>query len=561
MRHRGGWCPSWKEQQRRQQRRWSSGDERRHVSIEMEAEKVPLRPTGGRGRLAALGFALPGAIAFALGSIQLGSRSIWIDESASISIASQHGGALGSAIARDGGNMAGYYALLHVVVTLFGDGLIAVRMPSVIASAMTATLVTALGLRLFGYRASLAAGLLAAISLPSVFWAQDARSYAMLAMFVTASYLALVVLLDAPSRALSARVAGAAYVITIVAALYMSLVAAFILIAQVIFVVATRRRRLRGLIVAAACVALLSIPLVAIAIHRGSGQLFWIPRPSWTTIQQVAVALTSAGFQPDFSTTASGLVLVYGSLALLAVGLFAWLNQGKQKLPQVIEKTGRELGPELMLSWLLVPLVVTFVESFVTAPSFTDRDMLIVLPAVALALGAILACKKVPLLFGCAAMAALIALRLVVLVPTYGKSSENWSRATDALVAASTPGTCIAFYPSDGRMAVAYYLETQHHAEENWFRPVLPTAPLTQMAAYLEIYRSLDASQVHHVEKSCASLWLVSSHEGSPSGTAISQANYRRFVGLRRELSTAYPHERTESFGWAAPVTLEFFTR
>ena len=52
--------------------------------------------------------------------ISLTTRSLWLDEAATVAIASQHGSALWSAIAHDGGNMLGYYALLHVLVGWFG---------------------------------------------------------------------------------------------------------------------------------------------------------------------------------------------------------------------------------------------------------------------------------------------------------------------------------------------------------------------------------------------------------------------------------------------------------
>ncbi len=52
-----------------------------------------------------------------------------------MAIAGQHGSALWHAAAHDGGNMLGYYALLHVLIGWFGDGAFVIRLPSVIAAA------------------------------------------------------------------------------------------------------------------------------------------------------------------------------------------------------------------------------------------------------------------------------------------------------------------------------------------------------------------------------------------------------------------------------------------
>src|ERR1700678_2840688 len=77
------------------------------------------------------------ALALGLGLFDLGTRSIWGDEGASHAIASQHGQALWSGIARDGGNLALYYLVLHFVIEVFGSGEIVLRLFSVFCSVAT----------------------------------------------------------------------------------------------------------------------------------------------------------------------------------------------------------------------------------------------------------------------------------------------------------------------------------------------------------------------------------------------------------------------------------------
>ena len=86
--------------------------------------------------------AVPTLLALVLGAVDLDGRSIWLDEAATASITAQHGAALGSAMARDGGNMLGYYALVHVLVGWFGSSLAVLRLPSVIGAAVTTALRT-----------------------------------------------------------------------------------------------------------------------------------------------------------------------------------------------------------------------------------------------------------------------------------------------------------------------------------------------------------------------------------------------------------------------------------
>src|SRR6516165_3878512 len=94
----------------------------------------------------------PALLAGGLCLIQVDGRSLGFDESASVAIASEHGAALWSAIAHDGGNMAGYYVLLHVLIAAFGHGEVVLRLPSAIGAAAASGLTALLALRLFDRR-------------------------------------------------------------------------------------------------------------------------------------------------------------------------------------------------------------------------------------------------------------------------------------------------------------------------------------------------------------------------------------------------------------------------
>src|SRR5438552_3234006 len=99
---------------------------------------------GRAGDAAAVG--LPAVLALALCLVGVTSRSLGFDESATATIVVQHGAALSSAIAHDGGNMSGYYVLMHALVSLFGRGVLVLRAPSALAVAATVALTGALGL-------------------------------------------------------------------------------------------------------------------------------------------------------------------------------------------------------------------------------------------------------------------------------------------------------------------------------------------------------------------------------------------------------------------------------
>lgn len=483
--------------------------------------------------------AAPALLATGLCLVEISRRSLGFDESATVAIAGQQGSALWSAIAHDGGNMSGYYVLMHVLFSLFGKGLLVLRLPSAIAAGIGVALLEALALRLFDRRLALVAALLTAVSLPLVFWGQSGRSYALLVALVTASFLAFVSILEGTRP----RAAWSGYLLCTALAMYASLMAILIVPAQLV-ILAWHRGRARAVISALVAVAVCCVPLMVLVARRGSGQLFWVPRPDWNQTKQVLQALTSAGLEPNFhatSTTAALLVCTTVVLVVIAVA---------------VVRT-RSWAPTLALSWLLVPVVVAYVESLVGQSIFLPRNLLICLPAVALLLAWGITRPGVPVLLGAAALAALLALRALQLGPAYGVSPEDWRAATGYVLAHTAAADCVAFYPSDGRNAFRYYLHGGARAPQ----PVLPATPLNSSRAYIEDYASISSAQLHLLPGSCPRLWLVSSHEGQANGTAGSRANYSRYIALQNTLLTEYGRKQVRSFGYAAPVTVELFAR
>jgi hypothetical protein len=267
----------------------------------------------------------------------------------------------------------------------------------------------------------------------------------------------------------------------------------------------------------AAC-AVAWIPLAVLALERGAGQLFWIPRPSLKTEGQVIQALTSAGFEPNFRPTwaATGLAIFTVALIVLAA-------------VRVVRRPS--WGAVLALSWLVVPVALMWLWSLVGQSLFTPRNALVALPAVALLLGWLLGRSRL----GWAAVAILIALRVAVLVPSYGVSPEDWRAATAYVLAGERPGDCVAFYPLDGKMPFAYYAG----------QPVRP---------YVERY------QRPGIPSRCVRVWLVASHQGQPNGPATAREHYAAWLAVRDALSRRYGQSTTRSFGYASVIWVQLFT-
>ncbi|MBV8954739.1 MAG: glycosyltransferase family 39 protein [Solirubrobacterales bacterium] len=505
----------------------------------------PARPSRRPRILDVATVALPCLLAAGLVFYELAARSLWLDEAATVSIASQHGAALWHAIAHDGGNLLGYYLLEHVLTGWFGHAPELIRLPSALATVGTVALSVLLARRLFDRRVAFASGVLVAMSLPLVFWGQDARGYALMVMFIVASFLALARMLDAPRVS---RYAWAAYAAALVLAIYMSFVAALVVPAQLLVVLVGRRRRLQAVASALAAVAALCVPIVVLAAARGSGQLFWVPVVDVKRIDEMLRWLVSAGLPPNVHRSSSGTPLLAITLLALVVPVVRLLRRPAWQ-------------PALLLSWLLVPLALALIESLIGQPVALARTSLVALPAVSLLLAWGLLSddprsRALPIWLGWSVVAVLIALRALQLAPSYGASPENWKAAARYVGQRTQAGDCIAFYPLDGRMAFDFY------ASGRGFRaplpaPVLPAVRWGVLRPYVERYATLSTPQTAPVAARCSRLWLIASHEGQPDGPPPARANLARYRALQAELARVYPRRTAAKFGWASPVRVD----
>lgn len=140
----------------------------------------------------------------------LGAQSLWNDEGSSYVQATRSLGEIAENAGRDI-HPPGYYWLLHIWLRLTGDSEFALRSLSALAGVLTVAFTAALGLRLFGRAAGLLAAGLVALNTFNIYYSQEARMYALLALWGVAAMWAFAGLLGGlrPRRAsLRRKVAG-----------------------------------------------------------------------------------------------------------------------------------------------------------------------------------------------------------------------------------------------------------------------------------------------------------------------------------------------------------------
>ncbi|MER6471119.1 glycosyltransferase family 39 protein, partial [Streptomyces collinus] len=238
-----------------------------------------------------------------------------------------------------------YYLLMHAVLTV-RPGEVVLRLPSVCAAALTAGLVAALGARLVRPRAGLWAGLLYAVSPMAGHYAQEGRSYALVAAGATGATLLFV-------RAVRTG-SWWAYAVVLGLTCWLHEFAVLLLLAHAPALALARvgARVWRGWGRAAGAVCAVLVPMVLVS-RAQSAQVAWLREPTWDT----AAGLLRSCLGPTDAVYAVCLVLA-------AVGLTG-----------VVGRRGEPTCAGVALPLLVVPPAALMLASQV-APLYVDRYVL-----------------------------------------------------------------------------------------------------------------------------------------------------------------------------------------
>ncbi|WP_234388293.1 MULTISPECIES: glycosyltransferase family 39 protein [Streptomyces] len=199
-----------------------------------------------------------------------------------------------------------YYLFMHAVLTVHPDEVV-LRLPAVCAATVTAGLVAALGVRLAGPRAGLGAGVLYAITPMTGHYAQEGRSYALVAGGVAGATL---LLLRAVEGAGARAWWGYGTAVALTCALHELAVPVLGAHALTLALLRVPRRVWSCWGRAAGAVALLLLPLVWVSQGQ-AGQVAWLVPPGWDRVERLARNFAPGPAGPVF----------WGALLLMAVGL------------------------------------------------------------------------------------------------------------------------------------------------------------------------------------------------------------------------------------------------
>jgi hypothetical protein len=291
------------------------------------------------------------------------------------------------------------YFVLAWAAAKIADPTFMLRLPSLLAGVALIPLVYSLGVRTVGRNAALAGASLAAIAPLAVFYSAEARAYMVMAFLVTASTWALLEALR------GRRVWWVVFVATAAGALYAHYTAIFPLAAQAAWALWYHRDRLRPLLIANAAVLIAYLPWVPeLQADRGSGFQSAIGNVWPFTAEFFGKSLVTW----LWGNPIVGLSRVPGREGLLL--LAAALGLAVVAAARAVKERGLEPpapGTVLVVLVAAAAPVAAALYSLVLPSIFVPRTLLGSLPALCLALGALVAWVRQP--FGAAVLGLLLA--------------------------------------------------------------------------------------------------------------------------------------------------------
>jgi mannosyltransferase len=464
------------------------------------------------------------AAAFAL--LFLGRESFGHDEGASIVIARSNWGDLWHVVAVREANMGLYYVLLHFWLAL-GNAEVTVRLLSVLPAALAVPTVYAIGRRVVGERCGVIAAVFLACNAFFVYYAQEARSYALVVFLVTLATLLFFIAVE------EKRSAGmwVAYMVIASLAVYAHFFALFVITAHAVAFALRGRTphssRRSGFLAFSGIGALVS-PLIFFIFTRNSGQLNWLDRPGLRDIVTETLALAGGS---------RILALVY----FLAVASAAWTFGRRWRA-----RSSQSFRDVLVVGWLLLPIGGSLLVS-VVSPIFIAQYLIVALPALAL-VGAI-GVTEVPWRLGGLVLGiALVVLSVASVARLYEqKDKEDWRSAGAYLAANASPTDGIIVYTMPARAPLEAYVVKDNLARR-MPRPLYPSG--SWGAFSLLGPRTPDIARLSASLRRFRRVWLVLSHDQIDSGR-------RRSSNALQALLSNRP--RVEERLFAGPIRVRLY--
>jgi mannosyltransferase len=366
---------------------------------------------------------------------QLGSKSLWLDEGATVALARMnwqhfiwvwwHGEA----------NLQTVYFLLMRGWVHGGLSEAWLRLPSALAGIASVPMLYIVARRLLPAGAALAAAALLAFSPTHVYYSHEARSYTLTVLLVLLSSYFFIRAVEGGRRA-----DWVLWTTVSILAFYSHYFAALVLVAQVgsLLFRKTPPATWKRVLFCGLLILMIALPGVTYVFRASHENLYfiWMPRATPREIWNLAKFFGGSGIK------------VCLALILWIAGLVA-IARARQRDPEEF------WHGMLIVSWALLPAMIAALVSIVH-PIFMARYLIFSLPAMAL-LAAAGMTTLTRMHAGPVLVVALCTMAVPAILKDYHKPREDWRAASNAILTSAQPGDAVVFFPFYTRVMLDYY--------------------------------------------------------------------------------------------------------
>ncbi len=450
------------------------------------------------------------AASLLLGSWQLGSKDLWLDEAFSWTDISLTWSALLARVGAGDTHQALYFVLLKLW-TVFGHGEAVLRVPSVLFSATLAPLVWWIGHHVIDRDGALIAALLMLLHPFALEYAQEARGYALAAALAALASLCLIRMLRHPSPA-----RGFSYAMVAGLLVWTQLhAAAMLAVHAVVIAVAVRHQRgsWKRLSIAWSAAVVIASPAVLLALGSPRGLIDWVDPLSLEQLHALMTTLSGS----------TGLVGIAFWGAAAAVGGWSVLRSGDGQTRTAA------IG---VLLWALLPICAVIALSALR-PMLVPRYLLFSLPAVCLLVASGLSALR-------RRQAVIAVAALMMAGEIYGvhqwfvsTPKEQWRQAAQEIVRFAQEGDAVTSYAWFGLEPLNYY---RQQLNANYPLVDLASGPYERGSSQ----PSPHAGKVHDLALTHPRVWVVLNHlRARGGGISPNLATLERLMRQRYRLVTA----------------------
>ncbi len=365
----------------------------------------------------------------------LGSKSLWLDEGATVALARASWQHFAWVWWYGEANLQTVYFLLMRGWIHLGQSEAWIRLPPALFGIASVPLIFVVARKFLGDVPALASAALLAFNPTHVSYSQEARSYTLTIFLVLLSAYYFVRAAESDRRK-----DWAAWTLVSVLAFYSHDFAALVLIAQAcsLFFKA-KPAPWRPVVICGVVILLAALPSLTYVFRASPENLhfLWMPRPSAKEFWHLAMFFGGGGAKVAVAVILwiAGLLAIWRSRRFSASDEF-WRGM-------------------LIVLWAVLPPAITALTSLLH-PMFLQRYMIFSLPATILLAGlgvSVLGRWHVGLVL----VAALCAMSIPTIFRDYSKPFEDWRAASSAILSTASPGDAVVFFPFYTRVVFDYY--------------------------------------------------------------------------------------------------------